>query len=115
MLEIVLGVLLGFITGMFVASTIALETINHFIKQNTTLVNKQGELVKEKYELEQENKELKQLRKQAIHNNTILVDENRKLVRFTKEIETATYQNYGRDDIALRKVKELVADLQSTN
>ena len=103
MLEIVLGTLLGFIAGMFIASFVALETVNHFIKQNTTLVNKQGELIKEKDELEQENKELKGLRKQAIHNNTILVDKNRKLVKFTKNVETAVYQNYGRDDIALKK------------
>lgn len=60
-----------------------------------------------------ENQELKNLRKQELHNNTILVRKNMEQQRVLEQIEVVAYQNYGRDDIALRKIKELISDWQS--
>lgn len=73
------------------------------------------QLARENKELNEENKQLKELRKQEVHNNTILLNRNRKLEKFAKEIETVAYQNYGRDDIALRKVKELIDTFQKSD
>ena len=60
-----------------------------------------------------ENQDLKNLRKQELHNNTILVRKNMEQQRVLEQIEVVAYQNYGRDDIALRKIKELISDWQS--
>lgn len=60
-----------------------------------------------------ENQELKNLRKQELHNNTILVHKNIEQQRVLEQIEIVAYQNYDRDDIALRKIKELISDWQS--
>lgn len=60
-----------------------------------------------------ENQELKNLRKQELHNNTILVHKNMEQQIVLKQIEIVAYQNYGRNDIALRRIRELISDWQS--
>lgn len=60
-----------------------------------------------------ENQDLKNLRKQELHNNTILVRKNMEQQRVLKQIEIVAYQNYGRDDIALSRIRELISDWQS--
>lgn len=46
-----------------------------------SLADKTRELVKINSELAKENSDLKQLRRQEVHNNTILLEKNRKLTK----------------------------------
>lgn len=75
-------------------------------EQITELQERVGNIIRE-------NQELKNLRKQELHNNTILVHKNMEQQIVLKQIEIVAYQNYGRNDIALRRIRELISDWQS--
>ena len=63
-----------------------------------------------------ENKQLKDLRKQEVHNNTILVKENMKLQDLLKDVADRTIAcPLNSEKIVLNKIKELVRDYQSQN
>ena len=67
------------------------------------------ELAREVRDLNADNKELRELRKEAIHNNTILIEKNNELTKTNKAVyKLATSNTYDNEKIILRKIKELV-------
>lgn len=74
------------------------------------------ELARQVRDLSFENEQLKNLRKQEVHNNTILTKENTKLQKLLKDVadRTAACPVDG-EKIVLNKIKELVRDYQSQN
>lgn len=74
------------------------------------------ELARQVRDLSFENKQLKDLRKQEVHNNTILVKENMKLQDLLKDVANRTIAcPVDSEKIVLNKIKELVRDYQSQN
>ena len=74
------------------------------------------ELARQVRDLSLKNKELKELRKQEVHNNTILVKENMKLQDLLKDVADRTVAcPVDSEKIVLGKIKELVRDYQSKN
>lgn len=70
------------------------------------------ELAREVRDLNADNKELRELRKEAIHNNTILIEKNNELTKTNKAVyKLATSNIYDNEKIILRKIKELVQPL----
>lgn len=54
-------------------------------------------------------KELREIRKELVHNNTILVSKNSELTKALKEIEElATSNNYGNEKVILDKIREAI-------
>lgn len=88
---------------------------------NRKILNEIDELEKRKIELarqvrdlSKENKELKTLRRQAVHNNTILVDENRELIQLLTEIaDRAFCCPLDSEKIVLNKIKDLTRNYQT--
>lgn len=73
-------------------------------------------LARQLRDLSFENKQLKDLRKQEVHNNTILVKENTKLQKLLKDVADRTIAcPVDSEKIVLNKIKELVRDYQSQN
>lgn len=73
-------------------------------------------LARQLRDLSFENKQLKDLRKQEVHNNTILVKENTKLQKLLKDVADRTIAcPVDSEKIVLNKIKELVRDYQSKN
>lgn len=111
-----LGIILGIVLGMFLMSCISINTINEkdsLIYARTKRLEKAENRAED---LNNENKELKTLRKQTVHNNTILVDKNRKLIQLLTEIaDRAFCCPLDSEKIVLNKIKELVRDYQSEN
>lgn len=74
------------------------------------------ELARQIRDLSFENKQLKDLRKQEVHNNTILVKENMKPQDLLKDVADRTIAcPVDSEKIVLNKIKELVRDYQSKN
>lgn len=74
------------------------------------------ELARQVRELSNENKELKILRRQALHNNTILINKNKGSIQLLTEIaDRAFCCPLDSEKIVLNKIKELVRDYQSEN
>ncbi len=74
------------------------------------------ELARQVRNLSFENEQLKNLRKQEVHNNTILVKENMKLQDLLKDVADRTIAcPLDSEKIVLNKIKELVRDYQSQN
>ncbi len=74
------------------------------------------ELARQVRDLSFENKQLKDLRKQEVHNNTILVKENMKLQDLLKDVADRTIAcPVDSEKVVLNKIKELVRDYQSQN
>lgn len=74
------------------------------------------ELARQVRDLSFENKQIKDLRKQEVHNNTILVKENMKLQDLLKDVADRTIAcPVDSEKIVLNKIKELVRDYQSKN
>lgn len=107
-LFLALVILLGLISLMFYKET--LETkIDESNSRNV-------ELARQVRDLSFENEQLKNLRKQEVHNNTILVKENMKLQDLLKDVADRTIAcPVGSEKIVLNKIKELVRDYQSKN
>lgn len=73
-------------------------------------------LARQLRDLSFENKQLKDLRKQEVHNNTILVKEDMKLQDLLKDVADRTIAcPLDSEKIVLNKIKELVRDYQSKN
>ena len=69
------------------------------------------ELARQVRDLSFENKQLKDLRKQEVHNNTILVKENMKLQDLLKDVADRTIAcPVDSEKIVLNKIKELVRE-----
>ena len=107
-LFLALVILLGLISLMYYKET--LETkIDESNSRNV-------ELARQVRDLSFENKQLKDLRKQEVHNNTILVKENMKLQDLLKDVADRTVDcPLDSEKIVLNKIKELVRDYQSQN
>lgn len=107
-LFLALVILLGLISLMYYKET--LETkIDESNSRNV-------ELARQVRDLSFENKQLKDLRKQEVHNNTILVKENMKLQYLLKDVADRTIAcPVDSEKIVLNKIKELVRDYQSQN
>ena len=67
-------------------------------------------------ELARQVRDLKKEKDVEVHNNTVLLEKNRELTKLVSAvIELSTSNDYGRPDIYLSKLKELVHDYQSKN
>ena len=63
-------------------------------------------MVKEKSE---EVQKLQELRNQDLHNNTILINENTKLIQIIDRVEVLASQNrYNNEKVILDKIKEVI-------
>lgn len=94
-MEVVLGIIAGVI--------IAFTYIYFFGDDNT--------YIKETLD---ENKELKELRKQAVHNNTIILERNRILENAIKEIETEMKkQQFGSVTNLQNKINHILMTVKS--
>lgn len=72
------------------------------------------ELARQVRDLSFENKQLKDLRKQEVHNNTILVKENMKLQDLLKDVADRTIAcPLNSEKIVLNKIKELTRNYQT--
>jgi Tfp pilus assembly protein PilO len=100
---VILIVLLGFIYYK--------ETLQTEIDESNS---RNVELVRQVRDLSFENKQLKDLRKQEVHNNTILVKENTKLQKLLKDVADRTIAcPVDSEKIVLNKIKELTRNYQT--
>lgn len=107
-LFLALVILLGLISLMYYKETLQTE-IDESNSRNVVLA-------RQVRDLSFENKQLKDLRKQEVHNNTILVKENMKLQDLLKDVADRTIDcPVDSEKIVLNKIKELVRDYQSQN
>lgn len=80
-----------------------------FNKENNALVRASRQALKN---AEDKAEQLKKGKDITEHNNLILLQENKKLVRLLNNIaELATSNNYNREDVILAKIRELVRPL----
>ena len=105
-LFLALVILLGLISLMYYKET--LETkIDESNSRNV-------ELARQVRDLSFENKQLKELRKQEVHNNTILDKENMKLQDLLKDVADRTVAcPVDSEKIVLNKIKELTRNYQT--
>lgn len=107
-LFLALVILIVLIAFMYYKETTAIE-IDESNSRNVVLA-------RQVRDLSFENKQLKDLRKQEVHNNTILVKENMKLQDLLKDVADRTVDcPLDSEKIVLNKIKELVRDYQSQN
>ena len=105
-LFLALVILFGLISLMYYKET--LETkIDESNSRNV-------ELARQVRDLSFENKQLKELRKQEVHNNTILVKENMKLQDLLKDVADRTIAcPVGSEKVVLNKINELTRNYQT--
>lgn len=108
--------------ALFLALVILIVLIAFMYYKETTVIeidesnSRNVELARQVRDLSFENKQLKDLRKQEVHNNTILVKENMKLQDLLKDVADRTVDcPLDSEKIVLNKIKELVRDYQSQN
>ena len=108
--------------ALFLALVILIVLIAFMYYKETTAIeidesnSRNAELARQVRDLSFENKQLKVLRKQEVHNNTILVKENMKLQDLLKDVADRTIAwPLDSEKIVLKKIKELVRDYQSKN
>ncbi|MDD7753805.1 MAG: hypothetical protein PUJ51_04790 [Clostridiales bacterium] len=105
-LFLALVILIVLIAFMYYKETTALE-IDESNSRNV-------ELARQVRDLSFENKQLKDLRKQEVHNNTILVKENMKLQDLLKDVADRTIAcPVNSEKIVLNKIKELTRNYQT--
>lgn len=106
-------VVLGIIVGVIIAFTY----IYFFGDDNTYIDEAEARNVKLARQLKEaldENKELKELRKQAVHNNTIILERNRILENTIKEIETEMKkQQFGSVTNLQNKINHILMTVKS--
>lgn len=107
---------------LFLALAVVVVLISFmYYKENVTakidkLNSRNVDLARQVRDLSLENKELRQLRKQEVHNNTVLLSENTKMQKLLKEVADRTITcPLDSEKIVLGKIKELVHDYQSKN
>ena len=65
-------------------------------------------------QLEEDNKELRAIRKQDVHNNSIIVEKNRELLKIITEVADRAVQcPLDSEKIVMAKIRELTHDYQS--
>lgn len=108
--------------ALFLALVILIVLIAFMYYKETTAIeidksnSRNVELARQVRDLSFENEQLKNLRKQEVHNNTILVKENMKLQDLLKDVADRTIAcQLNSEKIVLNKIKELVRDYQSQN
>lgn len=108
--------------ALFLALVILIVLIAFMYYKETTAIeidesnSRNVELARQVRDLSFENRQLKDLRKQEVHNNTILVKENMKLQDLLKDVADRTVDcPLDSEKIVLNKIKELVRDYQSQN
>lgn len=108
--------------ALFLALVILIVLIAFMYYKETTAIeidksnSRNVELARQVRDLSFENEQLKNLRKQEVHNNTILVKENTKLQKLLKDVADRTIAcPVDSEKIVLNKIKELVRDYQSKN
>lgn len=108
--------------ALFLALVILIVLIAFMYYKETTAIeidesnSRNVELARQVRDLSFENKQLKDLRKQEVHNNTILTKENTKLQKLLKDVADRTIDcPVDSKKIVLNKIKELVRDYQSQN
>lgn len=108
--------------ALFLALVILIVLIAFMYYKETTAIeidksnSRNVELARQVRDLSFENEQLKNLRKQEVHNNTILVKENIKLQDLLKDVADRTIAcQLNSEKIVLNKIKELVRDYQSQN
>lgn len=105
-LFLALVILLGLIGLMYYKETLQTE-IDESNSRNV-------ELARQVRDLSFENKQLKDLRKQEVHNNTILDKENMKLQDLLKDVADRTVAcPVDSEKIVLNKIKELTRNYQT--
>lgn len=108
--------------ALFLALVILIVLIAFMYYKETTAIeidesnSRNVKLARQVRDLSFENEQLKNLRKQEVHNNTILVKENMKLQDLLKDVADRTIAcPVNSEKIVLNKIKELVRDYQSQN
>ena len=106
--------------ALFLALVILLVLIAFMYYKETTAIeidesnSRNVELARQVRDLSFENKQLKDLRKQEVHNNTILVKENMKLQDLLKDVADSTIAcPVDSEKIVLNKIKELTRNYQT--
>lgn len=70
------------------------------------------ELARQVRYLSEENNQLRDLRVQEVHNNTVLLEKNTELTKILSNIkELSESNNYGKAEIILAKINDLVRPL----
>ena len=70
------------------------------------------ELARQVRDLSEENNQLRDLRVQEVHNNTVLLEKNTELTKILSKIkELSESNNYGKAEIILAKINDLVRPL----
>lgn len=70
------------------------------------------ELARQVRDLSEENNQLRDLRVQEVHNNTVLLEKNTELTKILSNIkELSESNNYGKAEIILAKINDLVGPL----
>ena len=70
------------------------------------------ELARQVRDLSEENNQLRDLRVQEVHNNTVLLEKNTGLTKILSNIkELSESNNYGKAEIILAKINDLVRPL----
>ena len=106
--------------ALFLALVILIVLIVFMYYKETTAIeiddlnSRNVELARQVRDLSFENKQLKDLRKQEVHNNTILVKENMKLQDLLKDVADRTIAcPVDSEKIVLNKIKELTRNYQT--
>lgn len=106
--------------ALFLALVILIVLIAFMYYKETTAIeiddlnSRNVELARQVRDLSFENKQLKDLRKQEVHNNTILVKENMKLQDLLKDVADRTIAcPMDSEKIVLNKIKELTRNYQT--
>lgn len=106
--------------ALFLALVILIVLIAFMYYKETTAIeiddlnSRNVELARQVRDLSFENKQLKDLRKQEVHNNTILVKENMKLQDLLKDVADRTIAcPVDSEKIVLNKIKELTRNYQT--
>lgn len=106
--------------ALFLALVILIVLIAFMYYKETTAIeidesnSRNVELARQVRDLSFENKQLKDLRKQEVHNNTILVKENTKLQKLLKDVADRTIAcPVDSEKIVLNKIKELTRNYQT--
>lgn len=106
--------------ALFLALVILIVLIAFMYYKETTAIeidesnSRNVKLARQVRDLSFENEQLKNLRKQEVHNNTILVKENMKLQDLLKDVADRTIAcPVDSEKIVLNKIKELTRNYQT--
>ena len=104
MLELILGIFIGFTVGLIVVGFMSVKTINDYIEQNSNLLEDKEMLINK-------NGELKEVRIQTEARISNLIKLVRNIIKTVKEAEVT--HEFAVE--TLNKIKKVVWDYQSQN